>query len=205
MLVHVAVADRLSPYAEGMASMLRAAGVSAHVPQDLEAWAGYEQEKVIFLTLASESDWQRLEGLRMLDQRLLIVAVMEVVDQTACVRALTAGAVSILPRDAPPQAVQQVLDALASDQAVTPLGVVQALAGQVPNCHDGDRESAVTLAPEELDWLRRLAEGVTVRQLADDAGYSERMMFRMLRNVYRRLRVDTRTQALFLARQRGWI
>jgi DNA-binding CsgD family transcriptional regulator len=45
----------------------------------------------------------------------------------------------------------------------------------------------------------------TVRQLADRAGYSERMMFRLLRDLYDRLRVKGRTEALMLARERGWL
>jgi DNA-binding CsgD family transcriptional regulator len=44
-----------------------------------------------------------------------------------------------------------------------------------------------------------------VGQLADQAGYSERAMFRMLRNLYAKLKVSTRTEALMHARERGWL
>jgi len=205
MLVHIAVASAPAPYADGLTSILRASGATAEVPTDLEAWAVDEQGKVIFLTLASERDWQRLEALRMLDDRLLIVAVMEVADQTACVRALTAGAVSILPRDAPPQAVLQVVASLVRDQSVVPLPVMRALGGPLPETGGDERDGAPNLSAQELDWLRQLAEGVTVRHLANSAGYSERMMFRILRSLYRRMNVSNRTQAMFMARQRGWI
>src|SRR4051794_24105477 len=104
MLVHVAVADPLAPYAEGVTSMLRARGVSADAPKDLEAWLDDNQRKIVFLTLASERDWQQLTRLHAVDDRLLIVAVVDVIDEPACVRALTAGAVSILPRGAPVEA-----------------------------------------------------------------------------------------------------
>jgi DNA-binding NarL/FixJ family response regulator len=204
MLVHVAVADPLAPYAEGLTTMLRAGGASAEAPTDLEAWAGQNQVKIIFLTLVSEPDWQRLEALHLLDDHLLIVAVMDVMEQTACVRALTSGAVSILPRDMAAQAVLQTVDSLARGESVVPLSVMRALAGQLPPVGDEpEREEA--LSSKELDWLRQLAQGVTVRQLANSAGYSERMMFRILRSLYERMKVATRTEALFLARERGWI
>ena len=204
MLVHVAVADPLAPYADSLTSMLRAGGVGAEAPSDLEAWAGQNQMKIIFLTLASEPDWQRLDALRLLDDRLLIVAVMDVMDLTACVRALTAGAVSILPRAAAAEVVLQTVDFLARSESVVPLPVLRALAGQLPRAGD-EPGSEMALSSKELDWLRQLAQGATVRQLANSAGYSERMMFRILRSLYQRLNVATRTEALFLARERGWI
>jgi DNA-binding NarL/FixJ family response regulator len=65
---------------------------------------------------------------------------------------------------------------------------------------DGDIPS-----PREIDWLHQLAGGLTVGQLAARVGYSERMMFRLLRELYDRLQVKGRTEALMLARQRGWL
>lgn len=204
MLVHVAVADPLAPFADGLTTMLRAHGVSAEAPTDLEAWAGQSQAKMVFLTLASEPDWRRLDALHLLDDRLLIVAVMDVMDQTACVRALTSGAVSIVPRETAARAVLQTVESLARGESVVPLSVMRALAGQLPPAgNEPDREGA--LSSMERDWLRQLAQGATVRQLANSAGYSERMMFRILRNLYSRMNVGTRTEALFLARERGWI
>jgi len=40
---------------------------------------------------------------------------------------------------------------------------------------------------EEAEWLDALARGATVVSLADDYGYSERVMFRRLRDLYERL------------------
>jgi DNA-binding NarL/FixJ family response regulator len=204
VLVHVAVADPLAPYVEGVRSMLSAGGVSAEAPADLEAWANEEQRKIVFFTLVSERDWQQLEALRNVDSRLLIVAVLDVADEATCVRALTAGAVSILPRGTAAEAVVHTVDSLSRGQSVLPLPVLRALGRRLrPNTDEHVNERA--LSPKELDWLRQLAEGVTVRELAIRAGYSERMMFRILRSLYHRMNVGTRTEALFLARERGWI
>jgi DNA-binding CsgD family transcriptional regulator len=51
--------------------------------------------------------------------------------------------------------------------------------------------------------LQQLAGGITVAQLAHRAGYSERAMYRLLRGLYIKLDVKTRTEALMLARARG--
>jgi hypothetical protein len=50
-----------------------------------------------------------------------------------------------------------------------------------------------------------LASGRTVSQLAEQSGYSERAMFRLLRKVYVRMQVRNRTEALLRARQQGWL
>ena len=54
-----------------------------------------------------------------------------------------------------------------------------------------------------MDWLRALAAGATVHQLAERIGYSEREMYRLLRAVYDRLGVPNRTQALVWATRQG--
>ena len=50
----------------------------------------------------------------------------------------------------------------------------------------------------EIEWLQQLADGITVAQLADRTGYSERAMYRLLRGLYTELDVKTRTEALML-------
>lgn len=203
MLVHVAVADSRAPYAKGLTMMLRARGVGAVAPSSLEAWAAEGQVKIAFVNLSSELDWRRLEALHLLDESLLIVAVMDVMDRTACVRALNSGAVSILPRDIPVVEAVEIVDSLTHGRSSVPVAVMQALIGRLSPFEDLGGEEA--LSSTELGWLRRLAEGSTVRDLADSVGYSEREMFRILRSLYGRMKVGSRIEALFLARERGWI
>ena len=45
---------------------------------------------------------------------------------------------------------------------------------------------------------------MTVNQLAAKARYSERMMFRLLRELYSRFGARTKVEALMLAREQGW-
>jgi len=61
------------------------------------------------------------------------------------------------------------------------------------------------LSEQRLSWLCRLAAGSTVAELADAAGYSERAMFRILRQLYRDMGVENRMQAVLLARELGWL
>ncbi|GAA1000425.1 hypothetical protein GCM10009555_103390 [Acrocarpospora macrocephala] len=60
-------------------------------------------------------------------------------------------------------------------------------------------------SPRELEWLRHLSTVATVAELADRVGYSEPMMSRLLDDLYKRMQARDRTEALRLARERGWL
>jgi DNA-binding CsgD family transcriptional regulator len=55
----------------------------------------------------------------------------------------------------------------------------------------------------EIRWLQSLADGVTVAELAKQASYSEREMFRLLQRLYRRMGTRTRVAAIVKAARTG--
>ncbi|MBB5082330.1 DNA-binding NarL/FixJ family response regulator [Nonomuraea endophytica] len=120
---------------------------------------------------------------------------------TTHVRALAAGAVAAVPRDVQPSAVRATVESVVAGRTVLPIDVLRGLTtpGAVTP------PEAVPPSPRELGWLRELSTGATVADVADRAGYSERMMFRLLRELYTRMRAGNRTEALLLARERGWL
>ena len=67
------------------------------------------------------------------------------------------------------------------------------------------RNSMKPWSPADNRRLRELARGTTVGRLAADVGYSERMMFRLLRELYARLGAGNRTDALVKAQAKGWL
>lgn len=60
-------------------------------------------------------------------------------------------------------------------------------------------EPKTILTESEITWLQLLASGATVAQIAVLANYSERTLYRLLAQCYRRLGVDGRTEAIELA------
>jgi DNA-binding NarL/FixJ family response regulator len=117
------------------------------------------------------------------------------------VRALTSGAVSVLPRAASPDAVREAFEAVVDGKSILPTEVLAVLTGLRVEA----RQTTETPSTQDIAWLHHLADGFTVGQLAARVGYSERMMFRLLRDLYDRLRVKGRTEALMLAKDRGWL
>ncbi len=198
----IAVVDPLPIYRRGIMAILRDAGANPETPEDLLAWVARPPRRVIFLTLASDHDWELLARLCKASAEAMVVAVLSDSSTASYVRALSAGAAAAVPRDASPEQVRQIFEEAVHGVSVLPSDVVRALARTSEEVADYNRSGP---ADHEISWLRDLAGGLTVSQLAERAGYSERAMFRLLRQLYGRMEVRSRTEALLRARQQGWL
>jgi DNA-binding NarL/FixJ family response regulator len=201
MSVRVAVFDPLPVFRHGIMAALGSDGVRPEAPEDLMAWIHQEQRQVVLLTLQSGKDWALLAQLHQAQPDVVVVAVLEDTGVGTYVRALAAGAVSAVPRDTPPEGMRQVVEAAVSGTSLLPTEVVRVLLSR----GEADPDDSEMPSPREIEWLQQLASGLTVAQLADQTGYSERAMYRLLRSLYAKLDVQTRMEALMLARERGWL
>jgi len=199
MPMRIAVADPLPVFRKGVMEILREAGYEPEAPDNLLAWIRDEQTKAVIITIRSEADWQLLETLHRSTADVLLVALLDQMSVAASVRALRAGAVCVISRDTSPAALSEAFRAAVRGQSLVQVEVLRALA------LSADDPAVNEPSAEERRWLRDLAAGMTVARLADEAGYSERMMFRRLRDLYTRLGVDNRTAALIEAQTHGWL
>lgn len=200
MTVRIAVVDPLPMFACGLISTLRDDGHTADAPENILEWVNGPGTPVVLLTVAGGRDWALLADVLRVRPDTVAVTVLAEANHTAYARAVAAGAAAVLPRDASPAAVRDVVRAAVNGRSLLPLEVLRSIvAGGV------SEESARLLSDDEIDWLRQLAQGTTVARLADRVGYSERMMFRLLSGLYSRLGVDNRTKALMRARDEGWL
>jgi DNA-binding NarL/FixJ family response regulator len=139
-------------------------------------------------------DWKELRALRGLNPELVLVALLVDPTPEAYAEALRSGAVAAAAWEAVPEAIVKVLAAALEGDSLIPAGVAQALAAKLPAFEDPD-----WVTHEELGWLRILAQGGTVQDLAGQAGYSERALYRLLHALYSRMGVSNRTEAILQA------
>jgi DNA-binding NarL/FixJ family response regulator len=201
MSVRVAVFDPLPVFRHGVMAALGVGGVGSEAPEDLVTWIHQEQLQVILMTLRSAEDWALLAQIHRARPGVVVIAVLEDTGVGAYVRALASGAVSAVPRDTPPEGMREVFEAAVSGTSLLPTEVVRVLLSSGESVPAGSEMPS----PREIEWLQQLANGITVSQLADQTGYSERAMYRLLRGLYTKLDVKTRTEALMLAHERGWL
>jgi DNA-binding NarL/FixJ family response regulator len=198
--VRVAVVDPLPMFRYGIVALLGAAGHEVDTPVDALGWARRHEHATVLLTVDSEVDWALLVRLGKVGRSVAVIAVLASPTGISGADAVRAGAASVIGRSAAPEALLRVLSGLSVGEATLPLEVVRLLAAEPDEPDDRDRPP-----PEQIAWLRALAGGSTVAALANDAGYSERAMFRLLQGLYKRLGVSTRTEALMRAHERGWL
>jgi DNA-binding NarL/FixJ family response regulator len=201
MSIRVAVSDPLPLVRQGIVASLDHLSAGVEDPADLVAWAHRPDRRVVLLTVVAADDWEILADLCRLPVSVVVVALLADASVANYVRAISAGAAGVVPRTVTGTGLRSVFQAAVEGKTLLPTDVVRALAGRQPdNAPADDRPT-----DRELSWLRDLAAGMSVGRIAERAGYSERMMFRLLRAVYAKLGTRSRTEALMLARERQWI
>lgn len=200
MAIRIAVVDPLPLFRQGVAAALQAVGHAVEAPPDVLAWARHRTAGLVLLTVSSEAEWELLDRLcAQTDSSQPVIALVDKESAVVGARALKAGARSVISRDATAETLRRTVEATIDGQAVMPAAVADAL---VSGVHAFVENQPST---EQLSWLRDLSNGVTVAQLADRAGYSERAMFRLLNALYRQIGVHNRLQAIMRAQESGWL
>lgn len=201
MSIRITVLDPLPAYRCGIITSIGHSAFSPTEPEDLLTWILREPRHVVFLTLESQSDWMLLTDLLQARSDAVVVAVLTDISTSTYVRAISAGAATAVSRDAPPEQMKRVFDEAVNGMSLLPMRVVRAL----KKSEELAEKKPNLLTTREIEWLRELSYGTTVSQLAEKAGYSERAMFRLLRDLYERMKVKSRMEALVHAHQAGWL
>ncbi len=194
----IAVLDTLPMFRLGVLATLGRGGTELQSNEELATWTRH-RGGVLLYTVPDDDEPvvpMQLAGRHDLD----VIAVLEPFSVARAVRALQAGASHVVARTASASDLRRVVDETVSGRVSLSHDVLRALTA-VPRGGGGLTE----ITDQEMAWLRALAAGSGVSSVARDAHLSERAMYRRLRVLYRRLGVDTRTQALILARSEGWL
>jgi DNA-binding NarL/FixJ family response regulator len=202
MVPRVAVVDPLPLFRHGVIAAITAAGYGAEETDDAVSWAAVPERRIVVLTVQALADWVTLDAVCRGAAGNSVIAVLDRPEPAAYVRALNTGAVAAIPRDAPLDTLRAVLDAAADGKSLIPTDALRALTRP-----EGEAGANADRSPsaDELSWLRQLARGDNVAEVAGRSGYSERMMFRLLRDLYARLGKRNRTEALIHAQEQGWL
>jgi DNA-binding NarL/FixJ family response regulator len=198
--IRIAVSDPLPLFRRGLMAVLGDAGFEPQNPEELLSWIREEQRPVVLLSLLSSADWRLLARLREARADTMVIAVLADAKTSSHIEAILGGAIAAITRDALPATVCKVFDAVIAGTSILPVEVVRGLTTSQPA-----QDEEWVPSPKEVGWLRELALGTTVAQLADRAGYSERAMFRLLRNLYVQIGARNRTEALIRAHDSGWL
>lgn len=151
-----------------------------------------ETPDLALVAMRVPADCARLEAWA---KRAPVVALVEPGDAETVAHALHHGAVAAVEWQAETARIVQVAEAAARGDALLPSAIARDLPAHGVDPH-AERPH---VDEEELEWLEELAQGSTVVDLAENFGYSERVMFRRLHDLYTRLGAANRSEALISA------
>lgn len=179
----------------GMADALGEAGFDVTSIEDPTDWqAGRDGSGLVM----SAKDGENLEVLQSFSDEhphIPVIAVVSEVDLTVMARVIRNGAIGAVDDHWDSQSLALSLEGAVHGLTVMPGRIAAGMAQLVPD----DAGLSSLVSAEEASWLRSMAKGTTVADLAEEVGYSERAMFRNLKTLYLRIGVENRTEALLWA------
>ena len=186
----------LAPPSENrrVATALHRAGYRPVVPTSVLDWAA-RQEHTLLLTTDRDRSLALLREVidAGVDPRAIVLVRSPGSDRF---RTLFRHCTAALPAGSADDDIVLAVRAAHRALSCLPTTTARALAGAL-------EERTPAFTDKERGWLRALAENVTVASLARASGYSQREMYRLLAELYSRLGVTTRTEALLRADRLG--
>lgn len=162
-----------------------------------------DQPDIVLMDLAMPQT-SGIEATRTLHDRaphIGVVVMTMLEDDEAVGQALRAGARGYLVKGAPQAEIVDAIRGVHAGRAV--IGAATAKQLDSVFAVAGSNEPFPNLTPRERDVLEALAAGATTTQIADRLGLSSKTVRNHLSNIFSKLRVTNRTQAVIEARAHG--
>lgn len=193
--MRIAIYDPVEAYALGLAGGLREPGHEVQVLDGFERWAGLTPPPDVLVVALRNGGLSAAVAAIAGGPGILALAPDPDLD---VVRELWRAGIAVVAWDASIRVIASAVAAVGAGLLVAPRDLGRDVAGRVVPASGSDWLSA-----SEREWLQLLAEGATIVDVAADAGYSERAMYRLLHGLYGRLGVSTRSEAIAWAARRG--
>jgi DNA-binding NarL/FixJ family response regulator len=196
----VAVIDSSPAYCRGLAAALTEAGFTVQNPDDPLRWASKQGPRVVTLTVEPEEGAEAVRSFVSAGPDVQLVALLPEPTASAYREALCFGACGAVGHDDPLAEIVETVSAAVRRRTLLPRSIAFEVAKT-----NGTPSTAIKLSAQETLWIRALASGVTVGELADQVGYSERELYRLLKRLYTHLGVKRRSEALVRAGTLGLV
>ncbi|MCC5841332.1 MAG: response regulator transcription factor [Opitutales bacterium] len=199
--IRILVADDHPVVRDGLVSILAMQEdmkVVAQAEDGEEAVAAFEQTRPDVLVL--DLRMPRLDGIEVVQRvltahpgsKILIVTTYQTDEDIY--RCLKSGALGYILKDSNRETIIEAVREVAAGQSYTPARIASRLVRQL---------AQNPLTPRELDVLQHVASGLANKQVAEALGVSEGTVKTHLKSILEKLRAQSRTEAVTLARKQG--
>jgi len=118
---------------------------------------------------------------------------------------LQAGVAGYLLKKTAPRELMNAVRSLFAGEAVFNLEAVNELIDNLASDKSADTKSLEQLRPREVEVLKAAARGIGNKEIGSELGISERTVQTHLVNIFRKLDVSSRTEAVLQGLKQGWL
>jgi len=212
-LIKVVLADDHAVVRKGIREFLEEAGdlqIVAEANTGAEAVALTQEHRpdvvVLDIQMPEMSGVEAARQIKALAPEVSVLVLTAYDDDPYIFALLQAGASGYVLKDASSEElVRAVRVVAAGDSALAPAITAKVMSQLASGRPPGAQAVVEGLTERELDVLRLAAKGYTNRAIGRDLGISDRTVQGHLANIFGKLGVSTRTEAVLLAMKQGWI
>jgi len=183
----------------GVTAVLADAGYRAAEHAGLNEWRPGRSGRALLLHVTAASDLVPLSEFTEAHPHIPVIVVAPELGVAEFAASVRAGAISAISADEPVELLLAVLEHAIAGRASAAPSVIRALSMRIA----AGFGEALSIDADSVALIRNLAAGTTVSQLASEVGFSEREMFRLLGELYVRIGVANRTEAIVWASRHG--
>ncbi|MBS1828756.1 MAG: response regulator transcription factor [Acidobacteria bacterium] len=197
---HRVVTASLKAYLESFPEF-RIAGIAASGEELLQHVAAWNPQ-VILQDLLMPGGMDGIEAIRRVQERVpavKVIALTASTDEARMMGALRAGAAGYVRKDAEPEILLAAVRAVAAGRTYIDPSVGRVLLNATGH---GNHE---TLSPRETEALRRIALGLSNKEIASALNISEETVKTHVASLFTKLQVENRAQAIVQALKRHLI
>ncbi len=127
---------------------------------------------------------------------ILVISVLG--DERSVVTAIRAGAAGYLLKDGTPEELVGAVHDLLAGHSPISAAIARYLIRRIQGPHEPEEEKP-QLTPREIEILYGIAKGFTYNDIAEQLGLSPHTIPTHIKNIYRKLEVHSRSEAVFAA------
>ena len=128
---------------------------------------------------------------------IMVISVLG--DEDSVVTAIRAGASGYILKDSEPVDMVEAVHGLIEGRSPISASIARYIIRRVQDGSFKDRKPAPLLTPRETDILWGIAKGFTYNDIADRLGLSRQTVPSYIKNIYRKLEVNSRSEAVYEA------
>lgn len=210
--IRVAVVDDQRLFADGLSRIISA-------QPDLEfAGGAHDGEEAVALCLKEEPDVVLMDismpvmdgvsatrRIRDLMPNAVILILTVHADDTHVYRGIKAGAQGYILKDCTPEDLTRAIRTVYAGDTIMAPDIAKKMLSTFEGIGDKDTQITPSLTERELEVIKALAQGKSNKQIAQVLGISEKTVRNHASNIYKKLHIFDRTQAVIYAIRKGLV